>query len=92
MKNIQVIDGTENCTFSIFQATDEEFLLIFPDPGQDVEFSEDLFERVGGNSRALDDLWERPIRKVDADGIHGTLFYGFEAKRSHFPGTKRERD
>jgi len=28
MKNIQVIDGAANCTFSIFQATDEEFALL----------------------------------------------------------------
>lgn len=30
MKNIQVIDGALNCTFSIFQATDGEFRLLFP--------------------------------------------------------------
>jgi|GEM_PF-2911166 len=32
MKNIQVIDGAQNCTFSIFQATREEFSLLFPGP------------------------------------------------------------
>jgi hypothetical protein len=42
MKNIQVIDGALNCTFSIFQATDEEFLLLFPDPRQDIQYAEDL--------------------------------------------------
>ena len=36
MKNIQIIDGADNCTFSIFQATDEEFSLIFPEPLQDI--------------------------------------------------------
>jgi hypothetical protein len=34
MKNIQVIDGALNCTFSIFEATDEEFALLFPEPGR----------------------------------------------------------
>jgi hypothetical protein len=42
MKNIQVIDGALNCTFSFFQATDEEFLLLFPDPRQDIQYAEDL--------------------------------------------------
>jgi hypothetical protein len=42
MKNIQVIDGALNCTFSIFQATEEEFVLIFSEPGQDIQYAEDL--------------------------------------------------
>ncbi|GLK56914.1 hypothetical protein JOD31_002947 [Methylopila capsulata] len=93
MKNIQIIDGAQNCTFSIFQATDEEFALIFPGPGQDIEFAEDLWKRIRKKQpQALDGLAERPILKTEANGIHGTLFYGFEAKRKHFPKTKRERD
>lgn len=31
MKNIQIIDGAVNATFSVFQATAEEFDAIFPD-------------------------------------------------------------
>jgi hypothetical protein len=31
VKNIQVIDGAVNCTFSIFQATDQEFAVLFTD-------------------------------------------------------------
>jgi len=74
MRNIQIIDGAENATFSIFQATDAEFALIFPDD-QDIELAEDLFERIG-NKRARDlltPIWSRPILKRDAMGIHGTL-------------------
>ena len=37
MKNIQIIDRAENATFSLFQATDEEFDAIFPGDGQDME-------------------------------------------------------
>ena len=47
MKNIQIIDGADNATFSIFQATDEEFAAIFPGDGQDIELSEDFHRRVG---------------------------------------------
>ncbi len=42
MKNIQVIDAATNCTFSLFQATDEEFALLFPEPRQDIQYAEDL--------------------------------------------------
>ena len=39
MKNIQVIDGALNCTFSIFQASDEEFTLLFPEAGQEIQYA-----------------------------------------------------
>ena len=38
MKNIQVIDGANNCSYDIFAVTDDEFKILFPDPGQDIEF------------------------------------------------------
>ncbi len=87
-----MIDGADNCTFSLFQATDEEFRIIFPEPGQDIEFAEDLIERIGKDSTLLGPIWQRPIAKQDANGIHGTLFYEFGRKRYAFPTTKRERD
>jgi hypothetical protein len=93
MKNIQIIDGAENATFSIFQATDEEFAEIFPN-GQDMELSEDFQDRVG-EERAhavLTPIWERPILKRDAQGIHGTLYYDWDCKRVHLPASKREVD
>jgi hypothetical protein len=46
MRNIQIIDGAVNATFSVFQATDEEFDAIFPD-GRDMELVEDLVDRLG---------------------------------------------
>ena len=94
LKNIQIVDGADNATFSIFQATDEEFAEIFPDFGQDMEISEDFFERVG-ESRAreiLEPMWERPILKRDVQGLHGTIFYDYALKRQHIPKTKREID
>ena len=42
MKNIQVIDGAQNTTFSIFQATDDEFALLFPEPRQDLQYADHL--------------------------------------------------
>jgi hypothetical protein len=84
MKNIQVIDGALNCTFSLFQATDEEFILLFPEAGQDVQFAEDIVTLTNQAEidAALKRVWERPIRKRDAQGIHGTLFYELERYKS----------
>ena len=93
MKNIQIIDGADNATFSIFQATDEEFAAIFPDD-QDMELSEDVHARVGDErARAvLTPIWERPVLKRDAIGIHGTLYYDWDRKRCRLPASKREVD
>lgn len=93
MKNIQIIDGADNATFSVFQATDEEFVAIFPD-GRDMELVEDLFERVGEEVAisVLTPLWDRPILKRDALGIDGTLFYDNERRRDYIPPSKREVD
>lgn len=76
MKNIQIIDGAANATFSLFQATEEEFDAIFPDE-RDIELIEDLIDRLGEEAAGavLAPLWDRPILKRDALGIHGTLFY-----------------
>ncbi|NLR72608.1 hypothetical protein HGI47_17165 [Novosphingobium sp. ERN07] len=93
MKNVQIIDGAINATFSIFQATDEEFSIIFPD-GRDIEVADDLVERVGEveASRVLAPLWQRPILKRDAMGIHGTLYYGAKERREFLPPSRREVD
>jgi hypothetical protein len=93
MKNIQVIDGAANATFSIFQATDEEFALIFPDDW-DIEIADELVERIGEDEveRVLSPIWERPILKREANGIHGTLFYDASDRREFLPKSKREVD
>ncbi len=91
MRNIQIINGALNCTFSIFQATDEEFALLFPEPHQDIQYAEDLesLPRQEEIWSALNRIWERPIRKQDAHGIHGTLFYQLERYKTWYRG-KRE--
>jgi hypothetical protein len=93
MKNIQIVDGAANATFSVFQATEEEFAAIFPD-GRDIELVEVLFDRLGEEAAVsvLRPLWDRPILKRDAIGIHGTLFYDNEHRRNHIPPSKREVD
>jgi hypothetical protein len=94
LRNIQIVDGADNATFSIFTATDEEFYEIFPSFGQDMEIAEDFVKRVGEARAAqvLQAIWKRPILKRDANGIHGTLYYDYEHKRHHMPPSKREVD
>lgn len=86
MKNVQIIDGAKNCTFSIFQATESEFRLIFPDDGQEIQFSDDLKSLPSQDelSVALKNLWTRPVRKKDAMGIHGTLFFQLARYKNYY--------
>ena len=86
MKNIQIIDGADNCTFSIFQATDREFRRSFPavdrissSPNSSSNAS------VPRGSAVLTPIWERPIAKKDVKGLHGTLFYGFQSRKPLLP-------
>lgn len=82
-----------NATFSVFQATAEEFEAIFPN-GRDMELVEDLIYRLGEDAAGavLAPLWDRPILKRDALGIHGTLFHDNEDRRAHIPPSKHEVD
>ncbi len=93
MRAIQVIDGADNCTFSLFLVSEEEFATIFPND-QDIEFAEDIVARVGEEAwtQLTAHLWNRPILKSQAHGIHGTLFFEFGSKRHHFPNSKKEKD
>ncbi|MGF7150267.1 DNA primase [Sphingomonas zeicaulis] len=91
MKNIQIIAGAANATFSVFQATDEEFAAVFPD-GRDIELIEDLIGRLGEDvaGAMLAPIWGRPILKRAALGIHRTLFYDNEQGRGPHPAVKTE--
>ena len=91
MKNIQVIDGAENCVYDIFQATEEEFNLIFPGE-TDVAFIDEVY--ATGDKELLDNsfnaIWLRRISKVRANGIHGLLFYELGSKKRYYPSRKDE--
>lgn len=92
-KNIQVIDGATNCAYSIYPMNSADFAKVFPGPGQDVEFIDDLMDRLGETEaiRILSPIWGHRVDKPQVQGIHGTLFYGLEVKRAFYPN-KRETD
>jgi hypothetical protein len=87
MKNVQVIDGANNCTYSIYQFSDRQFAAIFPAKGQDIEFIEDAVRRLGGQQvgKLLKSAWKRVLDKKKVRGIHGTLFYELKFKKKYYP-------
>jgi hypothetical protein len=91
MKYIQVIDGAQNCVYDIFAATDEEFVLVFPD-GTDIAFIDEVY--ATGNRDLLDstfkNIWGRRVKKSEAKGIHGIIFYELEKKKVYYPSRKDE--
>jgi hypothetical protein len=89
MKNIQVIDGAENCVYDIFAATEDQFVLIFP-RGTDIAFIDEVYDRESPDllDAAFREIWSRPVRKTDANGIHGILFYELESKKQYYPSRK----
>jgi len=92
MKNVQVIDGAQNCTYDIFSVTEKEYRLLFPG-GADVEFISDFIARVGEKTAltVTKAMWKRLQDKKKIVGLHGTLFYELEFKKPFYP-TKRESE
>jgi hypothetical protein len=95
MKNIQLIEPAQNTDFPIYAVSDEDFSLVFPAPDQDIEFVDDLENRVG--KRQIGTLIQRitsresRVPKREVVGIHGTLFLNFPERKQYFPN-KRETD
>jgi hypothetical protein len=91
MKNIMVIDGAENCVYDVFAVPEEDFALIFPG-NTDVAFIEDVERRPNAAAvfEALKRSWSNRIRKRDAMGIHGLLFYQLYEKRRYYPTLRDE--
>ncbi len=91
MKYLQVIDGSRNCVYDIFAATDEGFALIFPE-GTDIAFIDEVYAR--GDKELLDaafnEIWLRRVRKSESRGIHGVLFYELDEKKMYYPTRKDE--
>jgi hypothetical protein len=86
VKNVQVIDGADNCVYDVYAIDDEGFRCLFPD-GQDVAFIDEVLAR--GDADRLDAvfarLWERRVPKPEVNGLHGLLFYEMEHKKPYYP-------
>jgi hypothetical protein len=93
VKNVLIIDGAENCEYAIFAMTEDEFSVVFPGDRQNVEFIEDLVDRIGddGVAALLKPVWRRKVEKADVIGIHGTIFYQLYWKKKFYP-TKNDQE
>ncbi len=91
MKNIQIIDGAENCVYDIYAATEEEFNLLFKEK-TNIAFAEDIsnLENPKALEEAFTKLWSRPVLKKNVQGIHGTIFYGLNEKKAYYPTLRDE--
>lgn len=91
MKYIQVIDGAINCVYDIFAATNEEFALVFRE-GTDIAFIDEVY--ASGDRELLDlvfnKIWQRRVKKSEAQGIHGIIFYELEEKKAYYPSRRDE--
>lgn len=87
MKNIQVIDGANNCAYDVYSATEEEFQIVFPAPDQDIQFIEDIRDDEN-TKKVLSQIWKRRLNKPEINGIHGTLFYELIEKKQFYPNRK----
>lgn len=93
MKNIQVIDGALNTTYSIYAVGDEIFKKLFPGEGQDIEFADEAIARLGKKAakQVFASLWKQKLSKPSVVGVHGTLFFELPQKKEFYPN-KREAD
>lgn len=92
MKNIQIIDGAKNCVYDIFAAKDEEFEIIFPN-NTDIAFIDEVYA-INEKSKIdmiFKNIWKRRIKKFEAQGIHGIIFYELEGKKVYYP-TRRDEE
>ena len=91
MKNIQIIDDAINCVYDIFAATDKEFEEIFG-AESDIAFIDEIYEN--GDKHQLDDIftriWQRRVVKVEANGIHGIIFYELKEKKIFYLARRDE--
>jgi hypothetical protein len=92
MKNIQVIDDALNTVYDIFELSDHEFDLIFPNDTNIAFIDEvDQLEPKEQIFAILQNLWKHPVRKCEAMGIHGILFFGLKDKKQFYP-TRRDEE
>ena len=85
-----IIDGALNCAYDCFSVEDEFFRLIFPLPGQDIEFIEDLLDRQTEEGLAdyFTKLWLNRIERKQIRGIDGILFFELLHKKEFYPNKK----
>lgn len=84
-RNIQIIDGAENCVYDVFSASQADFDILFSE-GTDIAFIDEIEAKAKGDlGKVLERLWSHPVQKMSAMGIHGIIFFGLENKKKYYP-------
>jgi hypothetical protein len=93
VKNIQIIDSAINTAYAIYAIPDRAFKKLFPAPGQDIEFLEDVVKRLGEkqSGELIRYTWTPRQEKSKVRGIHETLFIDMKKRKVYYPN-KRESD
>jgi hypothetical protein len=87
VKNVQFIDGALNCSYDVFACEEADFRLLFPGEGQDIEFIEDVIERMGDDAAGeiILRVSQNELNKPEIAGIHGTMFFDLIHKKKFYP-------
>jgi hypothetical protein len=86
-RNIQVIDGAINSTFDVFEISDEQYNILFPN-GRNVSFLDD-FPHLEDDAEFWFNLYSTKLEKSKVIGIHGTLHStGSYIEKTEFPNRK----
>jgi hypothetical protein len=86
MRNVQIMDGADNASHSVYAVSDGDLSVLFP-AGTDIDFAGDLTTRIGlpEASRILSPLWGNELDQAKICGIQGTIIYELLDKRLYFP-------
>jgi hypothetical protein len=87
LKYIQLIDSSDSCTHDVCEVDAAIFKKIFIAQRQDIEFLEDLKERMGAKEAAIlqKTLANRLVDKKTIPRIDGTLFIDLYYKKEFYP-------
>jgi hypothetical protein len=87
MKNIQIIDGSINSIFEVFEVDEGQFNMLFPN-NNNIAFIDD-FPELDDDINFWNSLYNRRIDKISVNGIHGTLHLtGSYVEKEEFPNRK----
>lgn len=90
MKNIMVVDKSQDYFFDVHSVSDEDFLQIFPGNGQNIEFNDDLYARfdIENLNDVFHRMWHARIANKNAKGLHGILFYEDHDRKPFYKNKK----
>ena len=93
LKYVQLIDNSRSCTHDICEIEADVFKIVFPAPGQNIEFSRDIRRRLrrSKTNELFRELRGNLVDKKTIPRIDGTLFFKLDVKKKYYP-TKKDKE